>query len=101
MWEQGVQATGYVRAGPKDEPPEFVAATWLHPVERARQSVRDAILERLAGDQDGSDPARTRVAGVVADVRNVRHRQRRRKIRQRGRKTHDDVHSRPTLVFHG
>ena len=66
MWEQGVQATGYVRAGPKDEPPEFVAAIWRHPVERARQSVRDAILERLAGDQDGSDPARTRVAGVVA-----------------------------------
>ena len=66
MWEQGVQATGYVRAGPKDEPPEFVAATWRHPVERARQSVRDAILERLAGDQDGGDPARTRVAGVVA-----------------------------------
>src|SRR3989344_3654701 len=66
MWEQGVQATGYVRAGPKDEPPEFVAASWRHPVERARQSVRDAILERLAGDQDGSDPARTRVAGVDA-----------------------------------
>src|SRR3989344_3627765 len=62
----GVQASGYVRAGPKDEPPEFVAASWRHPVERARQSVRDAILERLAGDQDGSDPARTRVAGVVA-----------------------------------
>src|SRR3989344_5574546 len=68
MWEQGVQATGYVRAGPKDEPPEFVAASWRHPVERARQSVRDAILERLAGDQDGSDPARTRVAGLAAGV---------------------------------
>ena len=33
--------------GPKDEPPVRVAATWQYPVEQARQSVRDAILERL------------------------------------------------------
>ncbi|WP_242421332.1 DNA internalization-related competence protein ComEC/Rec2 [Acidovorax sp. Root267] len=65
MWEQGVQATGYVRAGPKDEPPELLAATWRHPVERVRQSVRDAILERLARDVNGDDPARARIAGVV------------------------------------
>ena len=65
MWEQGVQATGYVRAGPKDEPPRLLASTWLHPVERARQSVRDAILQRLAPDLDG-DPGRMRTAGVVA-----------------------------------
>ena len=67
MWEQGVQATGYVRAGPKDEPPQRLAATGAHPVERARQAVRDAILERLDGPQaDGDDPARLRIAGVVA-----------------------------------
>ncbi len=66
MWEQGVQATGYVRAGPKDEPPEFVATTWRHPVERARQLVRDAIFDRLARDPEGGDPARARIAGVVA-----------------------------------
>lgn len=67
MWEQGVQATGYVRAGPKDEPPQRLAATWAHPVEQARQSVRDAVLDRLAQSPGGvDDPARMRIAGVVA-----------------------------------
>ena len=62
LWEQGVQASGYVRAGPKDDPPVLLASTWRHPVERLRQSVRDAILERLTRD----DPASARTAGVVA-----------------------------------
>ena len=48
LWEQGLQATGYVRAGPKDPPPLRIAATWRHPVEGARQSVRDAIYARVA-----------------------------------------------------
>ncbi|RYF67123.1 MAG: ComEC family competence protein, partial [Comamonadaceae bacterium] len=65
-WEQGVQASGYVRAGPKDEPAVRLASTWLHPVERVRQSVRDAILERLARDVNGDDPVRARSAGVIA-----------------------------------
>ena len=66
LWEQGVQATGTVRAGAKDEAPVFLGTTWLHPVERARQSVRDAIVQRLArGAQDG-DAAQARIAGVVA-----------------------------------
>ncbi|HVL45800.1 MAG TPA: DNA internalization-related competence protein ComEC/Rec2 [Acidovorax sp.] len=71
MWEQGVQATGYVRAGPKDEPPVRVAATWQYPVEQLRQRVRDAIMERLVFGPDGLgddsvDTIRTRTAGVVA-----------------------------------
>lgn len=66
-WEQGVQATGYVRAGPKDEPPRRQATTWQHPVEQARQSVRDAILDRLGrGTDEASDPGHARIAGVVA-----------------------------------
>ena len=48
LWEQGLQATGYVRAGPNDPPPQRLADTWRHPVERARQLVRDAVLERVA-----------------------------------------------------
>ena len=48
LWEQGLQATGYVRAGPNDPPPERLADTWRHPVERARQVVRDAVFERVA-----------------------------------------------------
>ncbi|WP_295960014.1 DNA internalization-related competence protein ComEC/Rec2 [Rhodoferax sp.] len=43
LWEQGVQATGSVRAGPKEVAPQRLADTWQHPVERARQTVRDSI----------------------------------------------------------
>ncbi len=48
LWEQGLQATGYVRAGRRDTAPRRVAVTWRHPVERARQAVRDAVFERVA-----------------------------------------------------
>lgn len=50
LWEQGVQATGTVRAGSYDAPPVRweAAPWWRHPVEQARQRVRDAILARLA-----------------------------------------------------
>ncbi|OGB58984.1 MAG: DNA internalization-related competence protein ComEC/Rec2 [Burkholderiales bacterium RIFOXYC12_FULL_60_6] len=48
QWEQGVQATGYVRAGPRDPPPERLEFTWQHPVQWARGQVRDQILLRLA-----------------------------------------------------
>jgi competence protein ComEC len=57
LWEQGVQATGAVRARAGDEPPRRLAQTWAHPVEQARQAVRDAILARI-GDRQA--------AGVVA-----------------------------------
>lgn len=57
LWEQGVQATGYVRAGQRDEPPRRLSDSWRHPVERARQSVRDAIF--------GAVPDKAR-AGVLA-----------------------------------
>ena len=63
LWEQGVQATGYVRATPKDPAPLRLEQTWRHPVERARQQVRDAVFERLVAAPDG---ARARLAGVVA-----------------------------------
>ncbi len=63
LWEQGVQATGYVRAGPRDAPPLLVSSSlWRHPVEQARQHVRDAIVARLAA----ADPPDPRAAGVVA-----------------------------------
>jgi competence protein ComEC len=65
-WEQGVQATGYIRAGARDAPPVRLEATWQHPVEQLRQSVRDAIVERLVYASDSDDPARARIAGVVA-----------------------------------
>ncbi|MBK9440406.1 MAG: DNA internalization-related competence protein ComEC/Rec2 [Comamonadaceae bacterium] len=48
QWEQGVQATGYVRAGPKDAPPQRLAMTAWHPVEWARQQLRERIDEQVA-----------------------------------------------------
>ena len=57
LWEQGVQATGAVRAGARDPQPVRLAQTWAHPVEQARQHVRDAIFRRV------DDP---QLAGVLA-----------------------------------
>jgi len=47
LWEQGVQATGSVRAGPRDPAPQRLASTWRHPVERLRQEVRDAVFRQV------------------------------------------------------
>ncbi len=51
LWEQGVQATGYVRAGPNDPAPKNLLDTGAHPVERARQAVRTTIFERVTQRQ--------------------------------------------------
>ena len=53
-WEQGVQATGYVRAGPKDALPQRLASTWQHPVEQARQAVRERIDGRVPDRQQAN-----------------------------------------------
>lgn len=67
LWEQGLQATGYVRAGAKDPAPLRIEATWQHPLEQLRQRVRDAIYTHLApAVQAGDARDRLRVAGVVA-----------------------------------
>jgi competence protein ComEC len=57
LWEQGLQATGYVRNGAKDAAPQWLGSTWAHPVERLRQRVRSAIEARVV------DRA---MAGIVA-----------------------------------
>jgi competence protein ComEC len=57
LWEQGIQATGYVRAGRGDPPPVRLDSTWRFPVERARQAVRDSVFEHVAD---------RRIAGVLA-----------------------------------
>ncbi|RYZ05929.1 MAG: DNA internalization-related competence protein ComEC/Rec2 [Comamonadaceae bacterium] len=57
LWEQGVQATGYVRTGARDPPPQRLATTWRKPVEQLRHRTRDAIFAQVA------DP---RLAGVLA-----------------------------------
>ena len=48
LWEQGVQATGYVRDGPAQAAPQRLAQTWRHPVALLRQRLRDAIVAERA-----------------------------------------------------
>lgn len=61
LWEQGIAATGYVRATPREsargDAPSKIGETWQHPLEAARQKVRDAIFEKVS-----SPP----LAGVIA-----------------------------------
>src|SRR5574343_287063 len=67
MWEQGLQASGYVRTGPRHAPPQRLAQTGWHPVEWARQQVRDAIFTRVqSAAYLGEAAQRARLAGVVA-----------------------------------
>jgi competence protein ComEC len=47
LWEQGIQATGYVRTSQNDAPPKKLSSSWSHPVERARQATREAIFARV------------------------------------------------------
>lgn len=44
LWEQGVQATGYVRSGKAQPAPQRLGQTWRHPVALLRQRLRDAIV---------------------------------------------------------
>jgi competence protein ComEC len=57
LWEQGIRVTGYVRQGRSDPAPQRLAQTWQHPVEWARQRVRERMLER-------SSTARAGVGGL-------------------------------------
>lgn len=67
LWEQGLQATGYVRTGKRDPQPQRLAQTWQHPVEWARQQMRDAIVRRAPAATEGSaEEAASRAMGVVA-----------------------------------
>ena len=47
LWEQGLQATGYLRAGSSDPAPQLLGQTAAHPLENLRQSVRDRIFAHL------------------------------------------------------
>ncbi len=51
LWEQGLQAGGYVRNGAKDPAPLRLGQTGWHPVEHSRQVVRERIIERVAQRQ--------------------------------------------------
>lgn len=57
QWEQGVQATGYVRAGVKNPVPTHLGMSWRYPVAWARGQVRERIFEHV------TEP---RAAGLIA-----------------------------------
>ena len=47
LWERGVQATAYVRAGATDPEPQRLEQTWMHPVALLRQIVRERIASHV------------------------------------------------------
>jgi competence protein ComEC len=47
LWERGVQASAYVRAGSADPQPQRLGQTWAHPVALLRQSVRERIFAHV------------------------------------------------------
>jgi competence protein ComEC len=47
MWERGVQATGYVRAGANDPKPQRLEQTGAHPVALLRQTLRERITTQV------------------------------------------------------
>ena len=57
QWEQGVQATGYVRAGPKDPAPTNLGMSWRYPIASARGHLRERIYSHV------TDPG---AAGLIA-----------------------------------
>lgn len=69
QWEQGVQATGYVREQPAAS---LLADTGAYALQRWRQQMREAIVNRAAAlaqamQRVGMDPAQSpRMLGVVA-----------------------------------
>ena len=61
-WEQGVMATGSVRAGKSDLAPQKIRSTWRYPITQARQKVRQHIFQTLASD----GPSNHALAGIIA-----------------------------------
>lgn len=66
QWEQGVQATGYVRATGNDLPPKRLGDTWQYSIERIRTQVRDGVFERLLYSNSPVGGKGNNAAGVVA-----------------------------------
>jgi len=67
LWEQGIQATGYVRTSASDAVPVRLTQTWQHPVEQLRYKVRDAIFARMSAlDSSPNAYKHSSEAGIIA-----------------------------------
>lgn len=67
FWEQGVGATGVVRAGRGAETAKRLADTWRYPVQRARHHMR----ERLRSSVDSARAAGVMVALLAGDQASI------------------------------
>ena len=67
LWEQGIRATGYVRQGRHDPVPVRLGQSWRHPVEWARQQVRDRLLTRWPVAHSGPNAGSVLAALVTGD----------------------------------
>ncbi|MBV5290986.1 MAG: DNA internalization-related competence protein ComEC/Rec2 [Curvibacter lanceolatus] len=74
LWEQGILATGWVRARSASEAPRLLAHTAAYPVERLRHRVREAIVAKLgpAAGPGAGVGAGVVVALVTGDQRSIR-----------------------------
>lgn len=70
LWEQGVQATGYIRTGAQDPAPQRLGQTAQFPVDRLRQGVRERIFSRI----DDRSHAGLVSALVLGDQNAIEHR---------------------------
>ena len=70
LWDQGVQATAYVRSTARDTPPRLLGDSAAHPLARLRQQVRERIDARLvndgSSDSEADMGAGPGVAGLLA-----------------------------------
>ena len=70
LWDQGVQATGYVRSTAHDRPPRLIGNSAGYPLARLRQHVRERIDARLGADAAPDGAAESErgpaVAGLLA-----------------------------------
>ena len=71
LWEQGILATGWVRARSASQVPRLLARTAAYPVERLRHRVREGILATLGSAAGPGVGAGVVVALVTGDQRSI------------------------------
>ena len=73
LWEQGILASGWVRAGSVSEAPRLLASPWAFPIERLRHRVREAMVGTLGSDAVATPGtgAGVVVALVTGDQRSI------------------------------
>lgn len=66
LWQQGIQATAYVRDGAKDAAPVWLGDTGRFGLDRLRQQVRDRLLGSVKRSEHAAAALEQRSVGVLA-----------------------------------